>query len=82
MAFPSIAFGYFFLVVFTLAWALRRRRAARNGVLLAASYVFYASWHLHLAAWLLALSLVDWFLGEAIPRRDRRAPPGCCWRSA
>jgi alginate O-acetyltransferase complex protein AlgI len=68
VAFPSIAFGYFFLVVFTLAWALRRRRAARNGVLLAASYVFYASWHLHLAAWLLALSLVDWFLGEAIPR--------------
>ena len=77
MAFPGIAFGYFFLAVFTLAWALRRQRHARNAVLLAASYVFYASWHLHLAGWLLAVSLLDWAVGEALRRartpRDARA---------
>jgi alginate O-acetyltransferase complex protein AlgI len=75
VAFPTTAFAYFFLLVLTLAWALRRRRRARNVLLLAASYAFYATWDVRLTVWLLAISLVDWGIGEAIYRapRARRA---------
>ncbi len=68
MAFPGIAFAYFFLIVFTGAWALRTQRRARNLLLLLASYVFYACWDLRLAGWLLGLSLFDWACGEALFR--------------
>ena len=68
MALPSLAFAYFFVLVFTGAWALRGDRRARNGLLLAASYGFYASWDLHLAGWLLAVSLLDWACGQGLHR--------------
>lgn len=64
MAFPSIPFAYFFLLVFTGAFLLRARPTARNALLLVASYGFYASLHLRLAAWLLLLSLFTWVAGE------------------
>jgi alginate O-acetyltransferase complex protein AlgI len=77
VAVPSIAFAYFFVLVFTGAWLLRRSRGARNALLLGASYLFYASWDLRLAGWLLGLSLLDWGCGEALFRvqapRARRA---------
>jgi alginate O-acetyltransferase complex protein AlgI len=71
VVFPTVAFAYFFLVVLTLAWALRRHRAGRNTVLLLASYAFYASWDPRFVGWLLALSLVDWAAGEALARTER-----------
>jgi D-alanyl-lipoteichoic acid acyltransferase DltB (MBOAT superfamily) len=70
----SISFGYFFLVVATLAWLARARPRARNALLLVASYAFYATWHVRVAGWLLALSVIDWALGEALARM--RAPRG------
>jgi D-alanyl-lipoteichoic acid acyltransferase DltB (MBOAT superfamily) len=66
MAFPSISFAYFFLAVFTGAWFLRGRTTARNAWLLAASYLFYASWHLRLGLWLLALTLLDWLVAQGL----------------
>jgi D-alanyl-lipoteichoic acid acyltransferase DltB (MBOAT superfamily) len=68
VVFPTVAFAYFFLVVFTLAWALRGHRVVRNGLLLLASYAFYATWELRFAGWLLILSVVDWGVGEALLR--------------
>jgi D-alanyl-lipoteichoic acid acyltransferase DltB (MBOAT superfamily) len=73
----SISFAYFFLVVATLAWFARRRPRVRNALLLVASYAFYATWHVRVASWLLALSVLDWVVGEALARmrspRGRRA---------
>ena len=83
MAFPSIAFGYFFLVVFTLAWALRRRRAARNAR--AAGRQLRVLRQLAPAAGRLAAGAVAARLGPgpgACPGRVRRARPGRCWRWA
>jgi D-alanyl-lipoteichoic acid acyltransferase DltB (MBOAT superfamily) len=77
VVFPTVAFAYFFLAVFTVGWALRRHRAVRNGWLLLASYAFYASWDPRFVLWLLGLSVVDWGIGEGLFRltspRARRA---------
>lgn len=45
MQFTDIGFAMFFVAVFTLYWfVLRRRTAAQNVLLLAASYLFYGWW--------------------------------------
>ena len=77
MVLLSKSFAYFFLGVATVVWVVRRRPRLRNAVLLAASYGFYATWHVYLAGWLLVLSLLDWGAAEAMVRtrspRTRRA---------
>lgn len=44
MLFNSLVFWGFFAIVFPLYWAVRRHLQVQNGVLLAASCVFYAYW--------------------------------------
>lgn len=68
MPFPSLPFAAFFLVVLTLTWAARRSRALRNGILLAASYVFYTQWDWRLALLLAGSSVFNWGVGEVLHR--------------
>jgi alginate O-acetyltransferase complex protein AlgI len=73
--FCSYNFLAFFVVVFLAYWGLPWRRA-RVGLLLAASFVFYASWNHWLALLVFASSTADYLLALAIDalssRRRRR----------
>lgn len=69
MLFNSTDFFVFF-GVFLLAWFLvRDRLAARNWLLVVASYIFYAWWDYRFTALLLFSSLVDYFVGLGMGRR-------------
>ena len=57
MLFNTLAFAGFLTAVFIVYWALRGR-VAQNGLLLAASYVFYACWDCRFLAILVGLSAV------------------------
>ncbi|MEX1218563.1 MAG: MBOAT family protein [Acidimicrobiales bacterium] len=68
MLFPTIDFGIFFLVVFTVSWLLRPHRIAWRWFILAASCVFYGWWDWNYLM-LLFLSIgLNWFLGLMIAR--------------
>jgi alginate O-acetyltransferase complex protein AlgI len=64
MIFNSLTFVVFLLVVFSLYWAMDRRR--QNVLLLAASYVFYGWWDWRFLSLILASSLFDFWLGRRI----------------
>ncbi|MCE7028203.1 MBOAT family O-acyltransferase [Jiella avicenniae] len=66
MLFPTLDFAVFFLVVFALAWALRRMASARKTLLLVASYFFYGYWDWRFCFLLLGASLIAWVAGIAI----------------
>ena len=68
MLFPTLDFGLFFLAVFAVSWAVRRRPTARKGVLVAASYVFYGYWDWHFCFLLLASALVNYAAGMLLER--------------
>jgi alginate O-acetyltransferase complex protein AlgI len=69
MLFNSTDFFVFF-GVFLLAWFLvRDRLAARNWLLVVASYIFYAWWDYRFTALLLFSSLVDYFVGRGMGRK-------------
>lgn len=70
MAFPTLPFAAFFLVVLSVVWAIGQRRALRNAFLIGASYVFYAGLDWRMAALLGGSSLVNWWLGERIAASD------------
>lgn len=71
MLFNSTDFFVFF-GVFLLAWFLvRDRLAARNWLLVVASYIFYAWWDYRFTALLLFSSLVDYFVGLGMGRGER-----------
>ena len=44
MIFTTVDFALFFLVVFSLGWALRRQTLLWKIVMLAASWFFYGYW--------------------------------------
>lgn len=66
MAFPTLPFIAFFLIVLSIVWALGRRRVARNLTLVLASYVFYAGLDWRMAALLGGSSAVNYWIGERI----------------
>lgn len=66
LAFPTIPFVAFFLLVLSVVWAIGQRRRLRNVFLIAASYVFYAGLDWRMAALLGGSSVVNWWLGERI----------------
>lgn len=69
MLFSTPAFGVFLVLVVTLYWALGGHRArARRGVLLLASYYFYACWDVRFVALILAITLLD-FVGASLVAR-------------
>ena len=65
MLFCSRQFLYFFAVVFTVYWALPWRQA-RVGVLLAASFYFYASWNRWLALIVCGSTLLDYLVARGL----------------
>jgi D-alanyl-lipoteichoic acid acyltransferase DltB (MBOAT superfamily) len=64
--FNTLAYAKFFAVVFVLTWLCARRPRLRLGVLVLASYVFYAHWDYRFVPLLLASSSIDFWLGRRI----------------
>ena len=81
MLFNTAAFGVLLMLVVTLAWALRAaglpwpvERRARIGLLLVASYWFYACWDRRFVLLIGGVTLVDWLAALALERlRDARS---------
>jgi alginate O-acetyltransferase complex protein AlgI len=75
MFFNSLEFPLFFAVTFGLCWLVRRHVAARNAVLLVASYAFYACWDWRFLALIWIPTLVDYTCGRLLSERvtDARA---------
>jgi alginate O-acetyltransferase complex protein AlgI len=65
MQFCSQKFFLFFVLIFALYWALPWRRV-RVGLLLAASFYFYASWNKSLALLICVSTLLDYLLALGI----------------
>ncbi len=68
MLFPTLTFGLFFLIVFFAAWALRSHQRLRTGLLVVASYVFYAFWDWRLTFLLAVSTALNWIAGELVCR--------------
>ncbi len=66
MLFPTVEYGLFFVVVFALAWSLRRHRLAHKTLLLIASYAFYAFWDWRFLPLLVGISLLAAAVGRAL----------------
>ena len=75
MLFNSLTFVLFFTLVYSLYRALPHR--AQNLMLLAASYLFYASWDWRFLSLILISTVVDFFCGRAIHAAADRS-----WRRA
>jgi alginate O-acetyltransferase complex protein AlgI len=67
MQFCTQRFFYFFVLVFAVYWALPWRRV-RVGLLLAASFYFYASWNKQLALLICFSTLLDYLLALSLER--------------
>lgn len=67
LQFCSQKFFLFFLIIFALYWMLPWRRV-RVGLLLAASFYFYASWNKRLALLICASTLLDYLLALSLER--------------
>lgn len=75
MLFNSFAFAAFLPIVFTIYWAIGRRRVrAQNFFLIVASYVFYGWWDWRFLSLIFISSLVDYMvgLGLAATEQERR----------
>jgi alginate O-acetyltransferase complex protein AlgI len=70
LLFPTLDFALFFVLVFAVAWALRRHDEARKLFLLAASYFFYGYWNWRFTFLLLFASLVAYAGGLALAARQ------------
>ena len=68
MVFNSLAFIIFFLLFFWVYWKINDRYSvkARNIFILLASYLFYGWWDWRFLGLLVASSLTDYFIGNAI----------------
>lgn len=69
MLFPTLTFGLFFLLVYTLVWGVARDNEWRKIVLLLASWVFYGAWDGRFVALLIASALMNWFIARTIASR-------------
>src|SRR5215210_9440841 len=67
MALTTPTFLLFFSVCFTLYW-LAKRSELQNGLLVAFSYFFYATWDSRFCFLLLATSLIDYCVGLGLRR--------------
>lgn len=71
MLFPTLEFGIFFLIVFTVSWGLRWQPEPRKYFLVAASYFFYGWWDWRFTALLFATTLINYLGGLALGRLER-----------
>ena len=65
MLFTQLEFPIFFVMVLAAAW-LCQTRVSRNGLLLAASYYFYAYWDYRFCGLLILSTVVDFAVARAI----------------
>jgi len=79
MLFNTASFALFLLVVVALTWTIEVagegagwRRSARRGVLLLASYWFYACWDPRFLSLIVGITVVDWLAGKALARLRHR----------
>lgn len=66
MLFPTVDFGIFFVLVFSVSWFLRRRDLERKVFLTAASYFFYGYWDWSFMALLFGVTAMDYLFGLAL----------------
>ncbi|HMM14239.1 MAG TPA: MBOAT family protein [Parvibaculum sp.] len=66
MLFPTLEFGIFFLIVFTISWGLRWTPDPRKYFLVGASYFFYGWWDWRFTALLFATTLINYLGGLAL----------------
>ena len=64
MLLNSYYFIAFFSIVFILYWFFLKTKTVQNGLLLLASYVFYASWSFNFLFLLIATTVIVYFVGE------------------
>jgi D-alanyl-lipoteichoic acid acyltransferase DltB (MBOAT superfamily) len=64
MSFTNIEFLFFLPVVFLLYWAGPTQRIYQNAILLAASYLFYGSWHWQLLLLIIAGTWLDYYVSQ------------------
>ncbi|MEO0650108.1 MAG: MBOAT family protein, partial [Planctomycetota bacterium] len=75
MLFNSFEYVLFLWTVYVLFWSWRRHRGLRHGMLLAASYWFYAQADWRFLSLLVISSFVDFHAGARVQAaRDRDAP--------
>jgi D-alanyl-lipoteichoic acid acyltransferase DltB (MBOAT superfamily) len=74
MLFNTPAFAVFLALTVTLVWALESRPRARIGVLLGASYYFYACWDVRFLLLIGGVTLLDWAGGLALVRLPSGRP--------
>jgi len=72
MQFSQIEFLIFFAFVFVAVWSTRKL-AFRNGLLLVASYYFYAYWDYRFCGLLLLSTFVDFSVAKKIDAAEQRA---------
>ncbi len=72
MVFPTLQFIGFFAVVLALNEALWRSNALRKGMLIAASYVFYAAWDVRFVLLMAFVSTVAYLGGLGVTRPGLR----------
>jgi alginate O-acetyltransferase complex protein AlgI len=74
MLFNSGTFLRFFAAFVLLYYCVRRDLRARNGLIVAASYLFYGWWDYRFLALLFASSVLDYSVGLGLPRLKNRRP--------
>lgn len=66
MLFPTHGFAFFFLIVFTISWAVFKYPTARKIILIISSYVFYAIWDWRFLILLIFSSVINFAFGRYI----------------
>ena len=69
MSLAEIEFAFFFPALLLVYWLLPRRTNWQNALLLAASYLFYASWNPRLLTVLLLSTAVDYLVARYLARQ-------------
>ena len=60
MLFPTLTFGLFFLIVFSVTWAANGSNEWRKILLLIASWIFYGAWDWRFVALLIGSAILNW----------------------
>lgn len=83
MLFNSFGFLFFLVVVFIIHWLIAKNSLKlQNGILLAASYFFYACWDYRFLFLLIFSTLLDYYTGLKMGGvKDKKGKRGWFWLS-
>jgi D-alanyl-lipoteichoic acid acyltransferase DltB (MBOAT superfamily) len=82
MLFPTLSFGFFFLIVYAGAWGLKGSNEWRKIVLLVASWFFYGCWDARFVVLLIASALLNWGTARLILAAEGRPALRKAWLAA